>query len=357
MIKRVFRSGLIGARIIKTGIAVFLTSMICLTLNLPAIFAVVTAIVTIEPTAYDSLRKGLIRLPASGLGAMFAVFNVYIWGEAAISYTLAAVLTIFSCQILRLQAGTLVATLTAVAMIPDIQEPYLLSFLTRLSTTTIGLVVSATVNFFILPPKYTPMISKHLQTSFRQASHVIHETTDRIFTRKNSDYPTLSETYIEFRRSIEKINDLALFQEKEWHYHTVKRSELKRFNHLKEIITSMQKVVLHLGNLQYLHKPIYLNDEEQKTVEEVVLLLSTMMEDPNKSFSDYDYYVMNDLNHHLQFAYQQKINPQDHHYFSDRTVLFYELLSLHDALEELHEAITHMETIDKDFNVKNVKNK
>ena len=42
---------IIGARTIKTGLATFLTSLFCLMLDLTPIFAILTAIVTIEPTA------------------------------------------------------------------------------------------------------------------------------------------------------------------------------------------------------------------------------------------------------------------------------------------------------------------
>lgn len=47
----------VGGRIFKTGLAVFITAVICEILNWPAMFAVITAIVTIEPTAAIRLRK------------------------------------------------------------------------------------------------------------------------------------------------------------------------------------------------------------------------------------------------------------------------------------------------------------
>ena len=64
---------IIGARTIKTGLATFLTTLFCLLLNLTPIFAILTAIVSIEPTAKASLRKGYRRLPATVIGALFAV--------------------------------------------------------------------------------------------------------------------------------------------------------------------------------------------------------------------------------------------------------------------------------------------
>lgn len=39
---------IVGGRVIKTGIAVFLTVLVCEFFNIPTIFAVITAIVTID---------------------------------------------------------------------------------------------------------------------------------------------------------------------------------------------------------------------------------------------------------------------------------------------------------------------
>ncbi|WP_339179091.1 aromatic acid exporter family protein [Oceanobacillus sp. FSL W7-1293] len=128
---------IIGNRVIKTGIAVFFTALICKWFNFPPTFAVITAIVTIEPTVTDSIKKGLVRFPASAIGAAYAVIFLAIFGNSPLTYMLAAILTIFTCFRLNLHAGLLVATLTAIAMIELVDDSYFLSFLIRLATTTI----------------------------------------------------------------------------------------------------------------------------------------------------------------------------------------------------------------------------
>lgn len=54
-----------GSRVFKTAIAIFITAWVCELLNWPPVFAVITAIVTLEPTVYDSIKKGIVRFPAS----------------------------------------------------------------------------------------------------------------------------------------------------------------------------------------------------------------------------------------------------------------------------------------------------
>ena len=157
---------IIGARTIKTGLATFFTSLFCMLLNLTPIFAILTAIVTIEPTAKASLKKGYKRLPATVIGALFAVVFTYVFGDQSpLSYALSATFTILICTKLNLQVGTTVAVLTSVAMIPGIHEAYVFNFFSRLLTALIGLVTAGLVNFIILPPKYYHQLEDQLALS------------------------------------------------------------------------------------------------------------------------------------------------------------------------------------------------
>src|SRR5699024_8010543 len=113
-----------GERIIKTGISTFLTALICIWLNLPPIFAVITAIVTIEPTAKASLKKAYVRFPASIIGTFIAVVSLFIFGETAITYVYSSMFTILFIYRLQLYDGVLVAVISVVAMIPSVKVSY-----------------------------------------------------------------------------------------------------------------------------------------------------------------------------------------------------------------------------------------
>lgn len=195
MMKQGNKFKLVGERVIKTGVAVFVTAVICQMLQLSIVYAVITAIVTIEPTASDSIKKGIIRFPASVIGASYALGFTYWLGHGAISYTLAATLTIFTCNKLRLEAGTLVATLTAVAMIPSIHDQFLLSFVERLGTTSIALIVSTLVNILILPPKFATMISKSINELAVNTARLLEDLSDALFTSTPKPRKELTALY------------------------------------------------------------------------------------------------------------------------------------------------------------------
>lgn len=152
-----------GKRIFKTALAVFITAQLCHWLNWPMIFAVISAIVTVEPTVDASIRKGMIRLPAAAVGAAFAMIFGALLGPEPITFTLSAIATIYVCNLLGWNQALIVSTLTAVNMISVSESHFLLEFLVRLGTTTIGIVVSAVVNYVVFRPDFTEEIRELLQ--------------------------------------------------------------------------------------------------------------------------------------------------------------------------------------------------
>lgn len=145
-------------RIIKTGISVFITAWLCKLLGWPVIFAVIAAIVSVEPTVNQSIQKGKVRLPAAAVGAFFAMLLNFVLGPIPLTYSLSAVLTIYVCHLLRWHEALVVATLTAVNMIEVVDGHWLLDFFVRLGTTSIGIVVSTCINFLIFPPRFSDEI-------------------------------------------------------------------------------------------------------------------------------------------------------------------------------------------------------
>ncbi|WP_416150501.1 FUSC family protein [Salipaludibacillus sp. HK11] len=335
------KNTLIGSRILKTGIAVFITSMICLAFDLPAIFAVITAIVTIEPTTHDSIRKGLVRFPASAIGAALAAGSVYFLGESPLTYTIAATCTIILCQKFKLYEGTLVATLTSVAMIPDLQNYLLLSFLIRLGTTSIGITVSTLVNVLILPADYLDNIELRNQQHIEQIKKTLNESFQRLTSIRDHHYKNMG-TYENLKRNIATTDQLLQFQRKELRYHRFKIKKYRRFSIEKQTTQFLHRAVLHFGNLQYLPKNLSFTEYEQillKRAESEFGLLLTHLDLPIR---DSYFQFIDELNNHLRYEFSRSRPSAVHnqveydHQLSGKVILFYELLAIHDLLEDLH---------------------
>jgi len=238
----------VGGRILKTGIAVTITAAVCYMLSWPAMFAVITAIVTIEPTAKDSIRKAFVRFPASAIGAAYSVLFTFLLGDSPLSYTFVALGTIYTCYKLRLHAGILVATLTGVAMISTVHDEYVVSFLVRLGTTTIGLVVSSLVNLLVFRADYTTDIQSKMKKLLSDIGDVFERRVQEILNGQPLHRGTRA-AFQSIRHSLESIETLGQYQKSEWRYHRFDREEARAFHFTFKKFAIMQQFVYQLGTM------------------------------------------------------------------------------------------------------------
>ncbi len=233
-----------GSRILKTGIAIFLTAVICEWLNWPPVFAVITAIVTIEPTVSDSIKKGLVRFPASAIGSGFAVLFITLFGNTPITYTLAAVFTIIVCYKFKLHAGLLVATLTAVAMVEVIHSNYLIAFFIRLGTTSIGLLVSTAVNMLVFPPNYKKVILENIQNIGERAGSILEQAFRTILYDEHNNTKEELKIIQQLTKEIQNTDTLINFQRDESNLYPWVRGN-------KEELLMAERQLFFLHNLEH----------------------------------------------------------------------------------------------------------
>ncbi|MEB7806850.1 aromatic acid exporter family protein [Mammaliicoccus fleurettii] len=258
-------SRIIGARIIKTGLATFLTALICMSLSLNPIFAVITSIVTIEPTAKASLKKAYVRFPASILGAFIAVISTYFFGESPLSYSLAATVTILICYQLKLMDGMLVAAITAVAMVPVIHEAFVYNFVSRLATTTIGLVTAGIVNFIILPPKYIYQIES---INSEMDNKILKIYINRLKELLLGEYEsaTSMKNMTTLQQSATKIEQLIKYQKEEYDYHRTKKESKSHIRKVEMKYHTNRLLNAHLLNLIYLPENTHIIFTEKERI-------------------------------------------------------------------------------------------
>ncbi|MBD8016130.1 MULTISPECIES: FUSC family protein [Planococcus] len=244
-----------GSRILKTGIAIFLTASICLWFGWPPVFAVITAIVTIEPTVSDSIKKGLVRFPASAIGSAFAVLFITLFGNSPITYTLAAVFTILVCYKLKLHAGLLVATLTSVAMVEVIHDHVLISFFIRLGTTTVGLLVSTAVNMLIFPPNYRTDILKNIESISRRAGRLLEHTFHTVLFEGDANLQKDQELVKRLTTEIRKTETLIQYHRDDFSIYPWVRNRETELQMAERQLLFLHNLEFHLNAL--LRIPLY----------------------------------------------------------------------------------------------------
>lgn len=315
-----------GTRVIKTAIAVLVTALICNALGWPPVFAVITAIVTLEPTVKDSIKKGLVRFPASAIGSFYAVLFIALFGNSAITYALAATLTIITCYRLNLHAGLLVATLTAVAMIEVIHDNYVIAFFIRLGTTTIGIVVSTLVNLFIFPPDY----AKAITDSVQKATVLIGD----ILTRTFSDNE-IQKDLANVVKTLDKADEFIRYEQEDATFYPFVAKDRSKFEHAKKQVNILRFIRYHIRNLKKIEdEKAFLHDEDREKIMRMKANLATYL--TSEGMADVQKYK-EDLNELFRlFGEISDIDKEHRTHFSSRHILLYELISIAQLVEQFH---------------------
>ncbi|WP_373893260.1 aromatic acid exporter family protein [Virgibacillus natechei] len=329
----------VGSRVVKTGVAIFLTAWICELLGWPPVFAVITAIVTIEPTVSDSIKKGLVRFPASAIGSAYAVLFIAIFGNSPLTYTLAAVFTIATCFRLKLHAGLLVATLTAVAMVEVIHSNYLISFFIRLGTTTVGLLVSTVVNMFVFPPDYTEDIMKNIRAMSKRTGKIVDIVFRDILDDKH-DQDTLEKDMVDqLDKKIIQTETLIRFQKEEAKYHPLVGSEKHQFDHAQKQMAQLRLIHYHLDNL--INTPLKTNNwskEERAIILHAVTELTKALENelhynPTKHQQELRQLTEIFWEDNEEITRSSKQYPTN---FPPELIILYELLSIYNLVTKFY---------------------
>lgn len=329
-----------GNRVIKTGVAIFLTAWICELLHWPPVFAVITAIVTIEPTVSDSIKKGIIRFPASAIGSAYAVLFISLFGNSAITYTLAAVFTIATCYKLKLHAGLLVATLTSVAMIEVIHSNYLVSFFVRLGTTTTGLIVSTLVNFLILRPNYTKEILENVSSVASNTGRLIEQTFKKILENNNRSDQSLLDMITSLRKKSQQTELLIRFQKDEAKYHPLVGSEKDQFNEAQKKLLQLRLMQYHIDNL--MNTPLETlswTEEERQMILASVHDLAISLQDKSHYRADLHQDKLKRLMEQFWEDNEEITKNNDRHptHFTPELIVLYELLSIYNLVFQYYE--------------------
>lgn len=145
----------IGARILKTGIAIVLALGLAELLKFPSpAFAGIAAIFAIQPTIYRSYRTVIEQLQGNIIGAAIAIGFVLLFGNHVIYVGLAAVIIIIINVKLKTENTIALAIVTVIAIMENQNGEFLDFAFIRFFTIMLGILSAFIVNFLFLPPKY-----------------------------------------------------------------------------------------------------------------------------------------------------------------------------------------------------------
>ena len=160
----------IGARVLKTGMAVALAVYLSSLLGFPSpIIAAVAAIFTIQPSISRSWQQVTDQLQTNFLGAFVAITAVRLFGNTAIAVGLVCIIVILISIRLRMESSIGLTLVTVVAVMEANEQGWLFA-VERFSMVLAGMGAAFVVNALLFPPRPRKQFVEQVHQAYGQLS-------------------------------------------------------------------------------------------------------------------------------------------------------------------------------------------
>lgn len=161
----------IGARVLKTGIAVTLAMYLSTMFHIePAIFAAISVVVNMQPSVRKSLRNAWEQVGVHILSVVLAMLLGLTLGPNPVVIGLAVILVILLCNRLGWSGGITLGVVSIVFVLGSPTDQFLLHAGMRSLAVLLGLGVALIVNRILLPPEHKEKLFSELELLFRDTS-------------------------------------------------------------------------------------------------------------------------------------------------------------------------------------------
>ncbi|WP_075980262.1 FUSC family protein [Bacillus massilinigeriensis] len=308
----------LGARILKTGIAIVLALLLANLLHLPSpVFAGIAAIFAIQPTIYRSYLSIIEQIQGNLIGAITAVLFVLAFGNHIFFIGLAAIIVITINLRLKIENTISLSLVTLIVIMETPGDTFIQFAIIRFSTILLGILSAFIVNLVFLPPKYENKL-------YYRISDVTVEIIKwiRLTSRHTANHNLLKNDIEKLKDQIIKLNHLYLLYKEERNY--FKKNDLVKSRKLviyRQMINTNKRALDALKKLhRYENEFVQLPSDFFQSVQEGLDCL---------------------LHHHeqimLKFIGKIKSQPvlEDGNHCLNRKELFHLILDKHNELDEL----------------------
>ncbi|MDK7115360.1 FUSC family protein [Staphylococcus pettenkoferi] len=294
----------LGARIIKTGIAIMLALFIASFLPKDAgikAIAGVSAVVAMQPSVFRSIKTISDQAIGNVIGASLAVAMVFMFGQHIIIMGVTVVLLIAILFRFKLAHVATLASVTALIIMGQQTGSFYISAFYRFVMVMIGVLSSSIVNLIFLPPKFESKIYYNAlnitSDIFVWFKLVLNDTSeyhnikeDRGLIRERLDRLEQTFSYYEEERSWTKKQAYAQNRKKILFKEVVRSTRkayevLKRMNRYQNDLHNLNQslllqIKLELDSLITYHEQIFISLSKKARYD--ARQLDSQIENPQK---------------------------------------------------------------------------
>lgn len=263
----------LGARILKTGLAVVLALYLARWLGInPPTFAAIAAAFAIQPSLFRTLRTFSHQVQANLIGATIGVLFVMTFGHEPFVVGVVVTLSIAIFIKLKLEAAIIPTAIVTIIIIMESPSDNFLQFaLERFSAVLIGIVAAFLVNLAFIPPRYEKKVFDKVTT----VTDSIQEWLT-LLARHDADTIALREDIKNQRTELDKANQLfSLYREERNYFRAKTFTQRRKVVVFRQMIQATEKAYQALEAIEkrsedYLQLP----DNVQSRIEEQILTLT-----------------------------------------------------------------------------------
>lgn len=161
----------LGARTIKTGLAVAISIYICNFFNLhPSIFAGAAAVLAIQPSLGLSLASAKQQVLVHFAAITVGIFLGYSFGSHPLAVAISTITLILICQHFKWQNSISSAIVASIFVLASPEDEFLQQALIRSLSIFIGMGTGLIVNATIAPPHFNRLVQEKLLELNRSVS-------------------------------------------------------------------------------------------------------------------------------------------------------------------------------------------
>lgn len=244
----------IGARSVKTGLAVILSMYVAYALHLtPITMGAIAAAFAIQPSIYRSFQTVIDNVQGNLIGAAIAIIFVLFIGSNPVIIGLAVIIVIIIHLKLKLHSTITLTMVTVIIIMGGTppNEPFIIFALNRVLLVFIGVASAFVVNLVFLPPNYENKLYYK----------ILNQTTDlfkwiRLIGQHASDHTMIKNELKTFQDEKFKMSQFYLWFKEERHY--LKRHRFRQ--HRKMVV--YRQMIATTNRLHELLKTLHRNEKD-----------------------------------------------------------------------------------------------
>lgn len=248
---------MIGARVLKTSLAVMLSILTArlLDLNTPQ-FAGIVAILAVQPSLYRSLRYGMQHTISAIIGAILAAFVMFEMGNSFLVIGLVVLFLMAMHVKLRTTNSLLISAVVAVNTMGSASLYFGESAINQIALVLIGVGIGTFINLF--PKPFHQERASHLLSQSEGMIRVLlHYMHIELSEGRVTPYPAMREQINEVRVYIERGKEISGYIGEDERYRpNPRKNPMQLFQTLETMVERVRDVSKELQKLDLSHPEV-----------------------------------------------------------------------------------------------------